>query len=126
MAEQIVSKVIVKAVAEATRVAIHTIAEVQAQRMPSTTGPKLGGPMLKQPYFNWEATDKYTEWKTFILEVRNVLSTFNAQETDKIAMVKNWLGRKGLHYIESLIEGEKEVCSMLEGLFDTLATKFRP
>ena len=54
------------------------------------------------------------------------MSTYNAQETDKIAMVKNWLGRKGLHYIESLTEGEKEVCSTLEGLFDMLATKFRP
>ena len=41
-------------------------------------------------------------------------------------MVKNWLGRNGLHYIESLTEGEKEVCSTLEGLCDTLATKFRP
>ena len=45
---------------------------------------------------------------------------------DKIAMVKNWLGRKGLHYIESLTEGEKEKCGTLEGLFDIFATKFRP
>ena len=55
-----------------------------------------------------------------------MLSTYNAQETDKIEMVKNWLGRKGLHYIESQTQGEKEACNMLEGLFDTLATKFRP
>ena len=40
-------------------------------------------------------------------------------------MVKNWLGREGLHYIESLTEGEKERCGMLEGLVDTSA-KFRP
>ena len=66
------------------------------------------------------------ELKTFILEVRNVLSTYNAQEADKIAMVKNWLGRKGLHYLETLMATEKEVCTMLEGLFDTLATKFKP
>ena len=33
---------------------------------------------------------------------------------------------KGLHYIESLTEGWKEACSTLEGLFDMLATKFRP
>ena len=91
-----------KAVAEVTRVAIQAMAETQAQRMPNTSGPKVGGPMLRQPSFNWEATDKYTEWKAFILEVRNVLTTYNLQETDKIAMVKNWLGRKGLHYIESL------------------------
>ena len=107
MAEQIRSEAITKAVAEATRVVIQTMAETQALRMPSTTGPKLGGPTLKQPNFNWEASDKYTEWKAFILEVRNMLSTYNVQETDKIAMVKNWLGRKGLHYVESLTEGEK-------------------
>ena len=40
-------------------------------------------------------------------------------------MVKNWLGRKRLHCIKSLTEGEKEACSMLEGLFDTLAAKSR-
>ena len=119
MAEQIMSEVITKAVAEASRVVIQTMAETQAQRMPSTTGPKVGGPALKQPNFNWEATDKYTEWKAFILEVRNMIATYNAQETDKIAMVKNCFGRKGLHYIESLTEGEKEACSMLEGLFNT-------
>ena len=120
------SEAITKAVAEATRIVIQTMAEMQTQRITSTSGPKLGSPTLKQPNFNWEASDKYTEWKAFILEVRNVLSTYNAQVTDKTAMVKNWLGRKGLHYIESLTEGEKEVCSTLEGLFDTLATKFRP
>ena len=36
------------------------------------------------------------------------------------------MGRKGLHYIKSLTEGEKERCGTLEGLFDTLAAKFRP
>ena len=75
--------------------------------------------MLKQPQFNWEGADKYSEWKAFLLEVRNVLSTYNAQEQDKIALVKNWLGRKGLHYIESLTEAEKQACSTLQGLLDT-------
>ena len=41
-------------------------------------------------------------------------------------MVKNWLGRKGLHYIESLMESKKETCSTLEGLFNMLAAKFKP
>ena len=126
MVEQVMSEVITKAVAEATRIVLQTMAKMQAQRVPSTAGPKLGGPALKQPNFNWEALDKYTEWKAFILEVRNVLSTYNAHETDKTVMVKNWLGRKGLHYIESLMESKKETCSTLEGLFNTLATMFRP
>ena len=41
-------------------------------------------------------------------------------------MVKNWLGRKDLHYLESLTETEKHACNTLQGLFDTLATKFKP
>ena len=127
MAEQILmSEAIVKAVAEATRIAIQMMAEMQAQRSESQWGPKLGGPVLIQPQFNWEAVDKYTEWKAFILEVQDVLSTHNAQEQDKIAIAKNWLGRKGLRYKESLAEVEKEACNTIQGLFDTLAEKFRP
>ena len=82
--------------------------------------------MLKQPQFNWEVADKYSEWKAFILEVKNILSTCNVQEHDKITIVKNWLGRKGMHYIESITEVEKQVCSTLQGLFDTLSAKFWP
>ena len=41
-------------------------------------------------------------------------------------MVKNWLGRKGLHYLESLMEGEKQACDTIQELIDTLAEKFRP
>ena len=125
MADQVVmSEALLKAVAEATRITIQTMTEMQTQRTVSTPGPKLGGPVLKQPNFNWEAADKYTEWKAFILEVRNMLSTYTAQEQDKMAIVKNWLGRKGLYYIESLTEGEKQACNTLQALFDTLAAKF--
>ena len=90
MADQAaMNEVILKAIAEATRVVIQAMAETQAQSMPNTSGPKVGSPTLKQPSFNWEATDKYTKWKAFILKVRNVLSTYNLQEMDKIAMVRN-------------------------------------
>ena len=119
------NEVITKAVAEATRITIQTLSEVQGQRSEGQRGPKLGSLVLKQPQFNWEVTDKYMEWKAFILEVRNILSTYNAQEQDKIAMVKNWLGRKGLHYLESLTETEKHAYNTLQGLFDTLAMKFK-
>ena len=48
------------------------------------------------------------------------------QEHDKITIVKNWLGKKGLHYIESITEAEKQACSTLQGLFDNLSAKFQP
>ena len=59
------------------------------------------------------------------MEVRNVLSTYNTQEVYKVAIVKTRLGRKGLNYLETLMPTEKEACNMLDGLFDTLGTKFK-
>ena len=45
---------------------------------------------------------------------------------DKLALVKKWLGRKGLQYLQTLTTAEKETCNMLEGLFETLCNKFKP
>ena len=92
--EQILSEVITKAVAEATRVAIQAMAEAQAEQMPGTAGPKIGGPTMKQPTFDWDAEDKGIELKTFRHEVNNILSTYNTPQTDKPTLVKNWLGKK--------------------------------
>ena len=51
MADQAMSEVFMKAVAEATRIVIQTMAEMQTQRTASTPEPMLGGPVLKQPNF---------------------------------------------------------------------------
>ena len=50
--ESMISEALTKAVAEATRVVLQTMAEVQAQRTQNAAGPKLGSPTLKQPMFN--------------------------------------------------------------------------
>ena len=112
---------IAKAVAEATSAAIQTM--VKLHQGQEDKRPKVGSLALKQLLFNWDVTDEYTEWKAFMSEVRNVISTYNSHEQEKIVMVKNWLGRKGLHYIESLTETEKQVCGTLQWLIDTLAKK---
>ena len=67
---------IMKAVAEATRAAMQTMVELHQGQEDQRT--KVGSLELKQLQFNWDAADKYTEWKAFILEVRNVISTYNA------------------------------------------------
>ena len=51
--EQIMSEVITRAVAEATRIAIQAMVEAQAERTPGASGPKIGGPAMKQLMFNW-------------------------------------------------------------------------
>ena len=107
MAEQNMSKVIAKVVAEATKIAIQTMAEIHVQQIDSQHGPRLGGSTLKQPTFNWEATDKYTEWKAFMLKVQNVIPSYNVQEGEIMTIIKNWLGRRDLTFIDSLTQEEK-------------------
>ena len=48
---------IVQAVAEATRVAIQTMASTSMARQ-ENAGIKMSRPILKQPTFNWRAEDK--------------------------------------------------------------------
>ena len=59
--EQMMSKAIARAVAEATRVVLEKMAEAWAERTQNAAGPKLGSPAMKQPTFTWEAPDKYSE-----------------------------------------------------------------
>ena len=70
------------------------MAAATAERPQGAAGPKIGGPAMKQPTFNWETEDKYSERNTFILEVNNILSTYNMPLTEQLAIVKSWLGRR--------------------------------
>ena len=94
--EQIMSEAIARAVAEATKIAIQTMAEAWVGRMHNRSGPKVGSPTMTQLTFDWNAQDKYSELKTFRLEVNNILLTYNTPQTDKLVLVKNWLGKKVL------------------------------
>ena len=50
--EKIMSEAIARAVAEATRIALQTMVEAQVERTHDGSGPKLGGPAMKQPTFD--------------------------------------------------------------------------
>ena len=89
-------------------------------------GPNIGSAAIKQPTFNWEAEDKYSELKTFRLKVNKILSSYTTSQMEQLMMVKNWLGRKGLQFLETLINTEKVACDTLEGLFNILTSKFKP
>ena len=105
------SEAITRAVAEATRIAIITIAETWVERTHDGSGPKVGSPAKKQLTFDWNAQDKYSKSKTLRLEVNNILTTYTTEQADKLALVMNWLGRKGLQYLETLMTAEKETCN---------------
>ena len=96
--------------AEVTGAAIQAMAAARAERPQSVVGPKIGGPAMKQPSFNLEADNKYSELKTLRLEVNNILTMYNTPQTEQLTIIKNWLGRKGLLLIESLTCAEK-ICA---------------
>ena len=111
--------------AEATRAALQVMAATESERA-QNTGPRLGEPAMKQPNFNWETEDKYNELKSFRLEVNNIFKSCNTPQVGQLAIMKNWLGRKGLQFIESLMQTERERCNTTEGLFTTFSNKFKP
>ena len=106
--QTIANEAIAKTVAKTTRAAIQTIAAAMAEMPQSIAGPKLGGCAMKQPGFNWEADNKYSELKPFRLEVKNIQTTYNTLHAEQLEMVKTWFGRKGLQFIESLTQAEKD------------------
>ena len=93
--------------AEATRAVIQAMATAMIEQPQSMAGHKQGGTAMKQPTFNWELEDKYIELKTFKLKVNNIFSTYNTMHDEQLVMVKNWLGRKGLQFLEMLTSEEK-------------------
>ena len=57
--------------------------------MHDRSGPRLGSHAMKQPTFDWNVQDKYSDLKTFQLEVNNILSTYNTPQMLKIG----WVGK---------------------------------
>ena len=49
----IANEAVAKTVAEAIRSAIQAMAAAMAERPQSVAGPKISGPAMKQPSFNW-------------------------------------------------------------------------
>ena len=71
---------ITKAVAEAARVTIQTIAVASDPRQDST-GFKMSGSILKQPKLKWKIEGKYDGLPNYKLEVSNVLQNYNLSQT---------------------------------------------
>ena len=47
-------------------------------------------------------------------------------KTHGLCIQNNWLGRKGLQFLELLMQMEQERCNTTEGLFITFNNKFKP
>ena len=71
--------------------------------------------MMEHPTFDWDTENKYNELKKCYMP-----------HIEKTALIKNWLGRKGLQLLEMLTQAEKGKCETSIGLFKTLNDKLKP
>ena len=116
---------IAQAVAEANRTKIQAMAVAEAERT-HNVGPRPGGPIMTQPLSNWKA-GRQVQW-TQKLQARGkiIFKSYNKPQAEQMDIIKNRLGRKGLHFLESLTWVEQEGWNTTEGLFTTLNNKFKP
>ena len=64
--------------------------------------------------------------QNFELEVSNLLQNYNLGQTERVSVIKNWLGREGLQLIATLRKEEQNVCNDDKSLFEALRKKFKP
>ena len=76
--------------------------------------PRTCGLAPKQPTFNVQATDKYTELINIEMEVNNIfmMKSYDIENCCKVLLVMNWLGCEGLHFIQTPNEEEKKYASI--------------
>ena len=86
----------------------------------------MSRPIMKLSEFNWSTKDKYEELHNFKLEVSNMLQNYNLGKTEKVLVIKNWLGREGLPPIATLTGEGHKACNNEKSLLDTLNRKFKP
>ena len=81
--------------------------------------PRVSGPVLKQPTFDWKMPDEYHELNNFEIEVRNffLINNYNIQDSEKVPIIINWLGCDSLRLVKILNNRKQEKCKTRSGLF---------
>ena len=55
-----------------------------------------------------------------------MFQNYSIRQAERVPIMKKWLGRQGLQLSESLTQAEQEPCNTVQGLLETLSTKFKP
>ena len=81
--------------------------------------------MISETVFNWKEPDRYVELLYFEMEVADVFQAemYALSDEGKVAIIKKWLAREGLQFIQTLIHAEKEACKSAPRLFNVLKEK---
>ena len=89
-----ITEAVVQVAAKAARASGQAMATAngdKSQRIQNVV-PKIGRLIMKQPTFHWEADVQYSELKNFIQEVNNIFEFYNMPQTERVTIIKSWLG----------------------------------
>ena len=97
VAEQKVTQEIMPTALEATKAAIMAMGEAEnpvKNTRPLHAAPRSGDPALKQPIFDYNATEKYQELCNIEIKVKNIFLTnrYDTQGSKRVPIALNWLG----------------------------------
>ena len=53
------------------------MASAENNQRAQSAGPKLGGPLMRQPTFNWSCTDRHVELRNIKMEVEDMFQNYN-------------------------------------------------
>ena len=88
-----------QALVEVVRVVVQTFT-VACTAGSENKRPRMSVLSMKKPAFNGNYKDKYAEMRNFKLKVNNMFQNCNASQTERVAVIKNWLGRQDLQQAE--------------------------
>ena len=74
-------------VPEAARMVTQTMAVAGTART-EYVRPRMSGPSMKQPTFDWKFIDKYAQLRNFKLEVKNLFQNCNISQTERVSTIK--------------------------------------
>ena len=75
-----------------------------------------------------DAQGRHIKLLNFEMKVMKILEAkaYEITDEEKIPVIKNWLGRRGLQLIKTFTKKGKEKCKMPKGLFPVLSHKLKP
>ena len=58
---------------------------------------------------------------------KNIFMTkrYDICDSERVPIIMNWSGCKGLHFVQTFTDNEQEVCKTSAGLFSILNAKFK-
>ena len=113
-----------QAAIEATKVAVQTMTEATGPTRKSNGAATDRWTILKQPTFDWKAQNKYPELLNLEIEEKKCHDqNYNITDSEKVLVIMNWLGCKGLHFMQT--EEDQEICKSSASLSTIFNAKFK-